>query len=204
MNQTMRVSAGLMGVVAVAAWGVHSCRRPAPDALLGDLTGLVRPGEVVQLLRRVAPTPVPGSPGATAPVPELQLLVVRTRDGKSELRIGEQRSQGRVQVHASRPGDEFRNLTVEDVNADGRPEVVTQWQGGQLEVVEVLGRDTEGSWSPLLQNAGQIVEERRLPDRTTAFFITSRTYEEEAGHPPVYETLIYRWDGKGFAQDPPK
>lgn len=193
-----------MVALALAVWSLPSCRRPAPDSLLGDLTGLVRPGEVLLLLRRVPAAPAPGSPGASAPVPELQVLVVKLPDGKTELRIGEQRSQGRVQVHASRPGDEFRNLTVEDVNADGRPEVVTQWQGGQLEVVEVLGRDPGGSWSPLLQNAGQIVEERRLPDRTTAFFITSRTYEEEAGQPPVYETLIYRWDGKGFTLNLPQ
>jgi len=189
-----RVTLALALLLPVAA-----CRGAAPPPAGADLTGLVRPGETLILLRSVSATPTPGSPGAAAPAPEFTVAVVKQADGKVELRIGEQRPQGRAQVHASRPGDEFRNLAIEDLNADGRPEIVSTWTGGQLEVVEVLGRSAEGSWTALLQNAGQIVEERRLGDRSTAFWITSRTYEEEPGQPPIYETVVYRWDGAAFS-----
>jgi len=189
--------AGLLIVLAVSP--LAACRGAASPAGGPDLTGLVQPGEILVMLRRVPATPAPGSPGASAPVPEFLVTVVQMQNGKMELRIGEQRPQGRAQVHASRPGDEFRNLAVEDLNADGRPEIVSTWTGGQLEVVEVLGRSPAGSWTTLLQNAGQIVEERRQADRSTAFWITSRTYEEEPGHPPVYQTHVYRWDGTAFS-----
>lgn len=176
-----------------------ACRGGAPAAAGDDLAGLIRPGETLILLRRVPAAPAPGSPGTASPVPEFAVAVVKQADGKVELRVGEQRPQGRAQVHASRPGDDFRNLAIEDLNADGRPEIVSTWTGGQLEVVEILGRTAEGSWTTLLQNAGQIVEERRQADRTTDFWITSRTYEEEPGHPPIFETVVYRWDGKAFS-----
>jgi hypothetical protein len=169
---------------------------PAPGA--PDVRGLVRRGETLLLFRHVAAAPAPGSPGAASAAPEFTVVVVKPSDGKLELRVGERRPRGAAQVHASRPGDEFRNLAIEDVNADGRPEIVSTWTGGQLEVVEVLGRSDDGAWKAILQNAGQIIEERRLSDRSTAFWITSRTYEEEAGHPPIFETVVYRWDGAAF------
>lgn len=179
-----------------------ACRGAGEPAACPDLTSLVKPGEMLLQLKRVASSPGPGSPGAAATVPELILVVVQQPDGKPELRIGEQQAKGWVQVHASSPGDGFRNLVVEDANADGRPEIVSTWTGGQLEVVEVLGRGPEGAWISLLQNAGEILEERRLADRTSAFWITSRTYEEEAGTPPIYDTTVYRWDGKAFSPQP--
>jgi hypothetical protein len=172
-------------------------------------------GESVVLVRTLPP---PAPAGSIA-------VVVSGKDGKVELRIAEPKgsaggsaaggagADGLVIVHTSRPGDEFRNLTLEDVTGDGSPEVVTRWIGGQLEVVEVLGRASgasgagasspgaAGTWTPLLQNGGQEVETRRRVDKTTAFWITSRTYEEAAGQPPVYQTTIYSWDGKQFHEE---
>ena len=185
----------LLGPVALSA-----CRGGVEAASRSDVAGLLEPREKLLLLRRVPASPAEGSPGAPAPVPELLAAVVQMPDGKLELRIAEQRPQGRVRTHSSRPGDEFRNLTVEDLNADGQPEIVSTWTGGQLEVVEVLGRSVAGDWNVLLQNAGQVIEERHQPDRSTSFWITSRTYEEEPGQPPVYQTTVYRWDGAAFTQ----
>jgi hypothetical protein len=162
---------------------------------------VVHDGESVVLVRTLPP---PAPAGSIA-------VVVSGKDGKVELRIAEPKgstggsaasgagADGLVILHTSRPGDEFRNLTLEDVTGDGSPEVVTRWIGGQLEVVEVLGR-ASGAWTPLLQNGGQEVETRRRVDKTTAFWITSRTYEEAAGQPPVYQTTIYSWDGKQFRE----
>jgi hypothetical protein len=191
------VRRGFLSLVLLAS--VAACRDAAPPGPGTDAAGLLRPGETLILLRHVPATPSPGTPGSAVFAPGFTVVVVKQADGRTELRIGERRPQGSTQVHASRAGDEFRNLAVEDVNADGRPEIVSTWSGGQLEVVEVLGRSPDGSWTALFQNAGQIVEERRLADRSTAFWITSRTYEEEPGHPPIFETVVYRWDGAAFS-----
>jgi hypothetical protein len=158
-------------------------------ARLGDV---VHDGESVVLVRTL---PQPSPAGSVA-------VVVTGREGKVELRIAEPKGDGDglAVVHTSRPGDEFRNLTVEDVTGDDAPEVVSSWIGGQLEVVEVLGR-ASGAWTALLQNGGQEVERRRRADRTTSFWITSRTYEEATGQPPVYQTTIYSWDGTQFHEE---
>jgi hypothetical protein len=123
-------------------------------------------------------------------------------DGHEEMRLAEPAGGGFARVYSTRPGDEFRNLAIEDIDGDGGPEVIGRWAGGQLEVVEVTGRAPNGGWRALLQNAGQMIEERRRADRTIAFWITSRTYEEESGHPPVYETRVWRWDGSAFTEEP--
>ncbi len=193
----MRARTLLLAVLLTSA-----CHRGTPAPIVPDLGELVGPGESLVMLRRVPSTPQAGSPGALGADHELLVAVVRETSGKVELRVGEERAQGLVVTHASSPGDEFRNLVVEDVNGDGRSEVVSSWTGGQLAVVEVLGRNPAGAWAVLLQDAGQIVEERHLPDGTLAFWITSRTYEEEPQQPPVYQTTVYRWDGSRFAPLP--
>jgi len=192
-----RTPAALLALLALLA-PLAACQGLGPALGGPDVRGLVRRGESLVSFRHVTATPAPGSPGAASAVPEFTVVVVKEADGKLELRVGEHRPRGAAQAHASRPGDEFRNLAIEDVNSDGKPEIVSTWTGGQLEIVEVLGRSDDGSWKALLQNAGQIIEERRLSDRSTAFWITSRTYEEEAGHPPIFETVVYRWDGSAF------
>jgi hypothetical protein len=170
------------------------CRGKAaePRGLAGLGSILGEKDEV--LLQRVLPASL--GKGAVA-------AVVRGGDGAVELRIAERGKGGSLAVkHTSRPGDEFRNLSVEDLTGDGTPEIVTTWLGGQLEVIEVLGRDAQGDWKPLLQNAGQTIETRRRDGHAAAFWITSRTYEEETGQPPVYQTTIFDWNGASFAEAP--
>ena len=159
------------------------------------LSGILNDKEEV-ILQRVLPESL--GEGAVA-------LVVRTPGGATagpvELRIAERRAGGALAVtHTSRPGDEFKNLSVEDLTGDGTPEIASTWLGGQLEVIEVLGRGADGEWKALLQNAGQTVETRRRADHAAAFWITSRTYEEETGQPPVYQTTIYEWNGTAFSE----
>jgi hypothetical protein len=198
-----------------------ACGRSAPGPDLDGLPDLVKPGETLVMARvlfAAVPAPAastPAAPGPAAPAtaapapaapaagaPEALALVVRTTDSHDEFRVAEKRDRGWVVVHLSRPGDEFRNLQVEDVNDDGRPEVVSRWAGGQIEIVEVLGRSADGAWAPLFQNGAQVIEERRRRDRTIAFWLTGRTYEENPGQPPVYETTVYAWNGQAFAEEP--
>ena len=181
-------------LLAVTAGVVMAACRGKSGAAGGGLAGV---GSILKdkdevLMQRVLP-PALGD-GALA-------IVVRGGDGGVELRLAERRPGGALVVtHASRPGDEFRNLSVEDVTGDGKPEVTTTWLGGQLEVIEVLGRDAQGEWKALLQNGGQTIEERRRSEGPASFWITGRTYEEEAGQPPVYQTTIFDWNGTAFAE----
>ena len=189
---TRRPIAGAAALLGVAC-GLSACRGTGGAADLRGVPDLVQPGEALQMARAL-----PAAPGAA----EAVAVVVRTADKHDELRVGQRSSSGWKVARSSRPGDEFRNLLVEDVNADGRPDLVSRWAGGQIEIVEVLGRGADGSWSALLQNGAEVIEERRRPDRTVAFWLTSRTYEEGPGHPPVYETTVYGWNGHAFAEEP--
>lgn len=197
--------AGVRATAAVAAVTallplILACRGGSAGAsgAIPGLADLARAGETVLFARRFPLGPPPAGGEASWAL----VVVVRMADGHEEMRLGEPAAAGFAQVHATRPGDEFRNLAVEDINGDGRPEIVGRWAGGQLEVVDVIGRGPEGGWRSLLQNAGQLIEERRRADRTTAFWITSRTYEEESGLPPVYETRVWNWDGTAFTETP--
>jgi hypothetical protein len=181
------------GAALIAAGFLPACRGTGGDADLRGVPELMRSGEALQMARAL-----PAAPGAG----DVVALVVRTTDNHDELRIAERSAAGWKVTHSSRPGDEFRNLLVEDVNADGRPDLVSRWAGGQIEIVEVLGRGADNAWSPMLQNGAEVIEERRRPDRTVAFWLTGRTYEEDPGHPPVYVTTVYGWNGRAFVEEP--
>lgn len=167
----------------------------SPGAIPG-LAAIAGKGETVLFARRFAL----GGPGGGREEPLALVAIVKMTDGHEEMRVAEPAADGFKRVYATRPGDEFRNLAIEDTNGDGQPELVGRWAGGQLEVVEVDGRAPQGGWRSLLQNAGQMIEERRRADHTVDFWITSRTYEEEAGLPPVFETRIWRWNGAAFIE----
>jgi len=170
------------------------CRGDGPTVAGAAGLGTILKADDEVILTRVLPESL--GVGAIA-------VVLKTAEGPIELRLAERAGGGALNVvHTSRPGDEFRNLTVEDLTGDGRPEIVSTWIGGQLEVIEVLGRGKDGGWTALLQNAGQTVETRRRSDHVAAFWITSRTYEEETGQPPVYQTTIFEWNGTAFAEPP--
>jgi hypothetical protein len=187
-----RRSIDRVAALLAAACCLTACRGTGAAADLRGVPELVKPGETLQMARAL-----PASPG----VADAVALVVRIDDKHDELRVGERSSSGWKVTHASRPGDEFRNLMVEDVNGDGRPDLVSRWAGGQIEIVEVLGRGAGDTWGALLQNGAEEIEERRRPDRTVAFWLTSRTYEEDPGHPPVYQTTVYAWNGRAFVEE---
>jgi hypothetical protein len=199
---TALVAAALV-VAPLALTMLGSCARKSAGSAgtFPGLADLAAAGESVLFARRF---PLSGASLGADDSSWALVMVVRMADGHEEMRIGEAKpsGQGFVTAHTSRPGDEFRNLAIEDINADDRPEIVGRWSGGQLEVVEVVGRLPAGGWKPLLVNAGQTIEERRQPDRTVDFWITSRTYDEPPGLPPVYETRVWRWDGAAFTEAP--
>lgn len=199
---------GRLGLAVLVIGFVVACRGGGSPGLAGGAgLGSILAADDEVILTRALPESLGDQAFA---------VVVKTAGGPVELRIAERpgaaavaagggaapkRSSGPLAVtHTSRPGDDFRNLTVEDLTGDGRPEIASTWVGGQLEVIEVLGRDAQGAWKPLLQNAGQTVETRRRSDHVAAFWITSRTYEETTGQPPVYQTTVFEWNGTAFAE----
>ena len=184
-------------VVLLGATVASGCRGGGTPSVAGagGLGAILKPNDEV-VLQRVLPEAL--GDGAIA-------VVVKTAGGPVELRLAERLRGGGAGgvltvTHTSRPGDEFRNLMVEDLTGDGSPEIATTWIGGQLETIEVLGRGKDGGFTPLLQNAGQTVETRRRSDHVAAFWITSRTYEEATGQPPIYQTTVFDWNGTVFAE----
>jgi hypothetical protein len=138
------------------------------------------------------------------PVGDRVAAIVRPADGASELRIYERKDDEEYAVvHRSRQGDQFRNLMLEDVTGDGREEILVIWSGGHLEIVEILARAEDGTYTTLLQDAGREIEKRYASGGRIEFWITSRAYTEDAGQPPIYDTTIYRWDGEAFAPPTP-
>ena len=138
--------------------------------------------------------------------PERMVVVVVPEGGKPELRILELRREAKGAggawgvAHRAPQGDLFRNLAVEDVTGDGRPEILATSLGGHLEVLEVYTRDDDGAWRSVFQNGGQEIEKRHAPGGAIEFRVTSRTFEERPGQPPTYATGIYRWDGRSFTE----
>lgn len=128
-------------------------------------------------------------------------VVVATAGGKPELRIYEKGEKGSfVLAHSTHQGDQFRNLVLEDVNADGREEILVTWSGGHLEILEVIARRDDGSYATLFQNAGREIERRYGQTGAAEFWITGRNYEEKPGQPPTYSTTVYRWEGDRFKE----
>ena len=131
--------------------------------------------------------------------------VVAAPRGTSELRIYEKGARGDyILAHSTHQGDQFRNLVLEDVNADGREEILVTWSGGHLEILEVIARRDDGSYATLFQNAGREIERRYGAGGTAEFWITSRSYNEQQGQQPTYITTVYRWEGDRFTEAKPR
>jgi hypothetical protein len=193
-----RLSPLALFFVAVALPSVAlpvACARRPEDPAVSMLVRTLQPGERLILARVLDPEAGEGI-----------VAVVGAVGGKPELRIYEKRRGAYAVVHREQQGDLFRNLTLEDVNADGRDEILATWTGGHLETLEVISRGEDGAYTTLFQNAGREIEKRYGPAGTVEFWITSRTYEERPGQPATYDTTAYRWDGQKFAEagGPPK
>jgi hypothetical protein len=132
-------------------------------------------------------------------------LVVTPAKGRPELRIYERAGNGPFTlVHTAQQGDAFNNLSIEDVNADGRDDLLASWTAGHLETLEVLTRGEDGRYQSLFLNAGREIERRYDQAGRLEFWITSRTYDEGPAQPPRYATTVYRWDGARFSEPKPR
>jgi hypothetical protein len=170
-----------------------ACTERSDDPTLAALAADLGPGDRLIETRVLDP-----------PAGDRIVAVVQPSEDPTELRIYERRNGGEYAVvHRSRQGDRFRHLELEDVTTDGREEILITWAGGHLEILEILARADDGTYSPLLQDAGREIEKRYGPGGRIEFWITSRTYAENSGQPPVYDTTVYRWDGRAFADRTP-
>jgi len=174
----------------VLAACLPACRSRSGDPALLSVARLLQKGDRLVLLRALDPA---GTRVAA---------VVSTAAGKPELRIYESRDGRYVQAHTASQGDAFKNLALIDVDLDGQEELVVTWEGGHLEMIEVITRDPGGAYRTIFQNAGRQVEARYDAAGRIEFWITSRTYEEGPRQSPDYETDIYRWDKGGYAEAP--
>jgi len=169
-----------------------SCGEPAIYDPLGAVIRSLPPGESVLYARTLAAEDEEGPP-------EGVVAVVRGAAGRLALRVYDWDGRSASLAHSVPGGETVQNLDLFDADGDGRREIVVIWGGGRLSVVEVIGRQGNGRYRSLFQNAGSEIEIRQAPGGRLELLITGRTYEEEAGQPPVYETIPYRWDGERFS-----
>lgn len=184
--RTATLPAALLGLILAAA-----CARGV-EGPLAAVARTLRPGERIMALRDLD----------TVAGRSLAAVVVAP-GSKPELRIYQIDEHGKAAVVLkSGQGDVFRNLMLEDVDADGRDDVVVTWRGGHLEMIEVIARGADGAYKSIFQNGGSEIERRAGPDGVMELWITSRTYEEQAGRPPDYDTSVYRFRDGGFQEIP--
>jgi len=185
--------AALVAVLLLGALGPGACARRPDDAVLALLRTTLKRGDRVVLVRALDPQ------AASVAV------VIDTPAGKPELRFYEQRGPGKYALaHTVQEGDSFKNLSVEDVDGDGKDEIVTTWEGGHLEVIDVLARGADHDYRSIFQNAGRQVEKRYDSAGRVEFWITSRTYDEGPGQPPAYSTTVYRLSDGKYVEAPRK
>jgi hypothetical protein len=187
----------LTGAPAVAALllalGAFACTRRADEPVLSLLGRTLKRGDRVVLLRTLNPE------GTRVG------MVVDTAAGKPELRIFARKGPKEYAlVHTARQGEAFRNLTLEDVDGDGKDEIVVTWEGGHLEMVEVIAQGEGDAYRSIFQNAGRQVEKRYSPAGLIEFWITSRTYAEGPGEPAAYATAVYRFENGKYTEAPRK
>lgn len=180
----------LAAAVVLAAW-LPACRSRPGDPVLQAVARVLKKGDRLVFLRAI-------DPAATRIA-----AVVDTAAGKPELRIYERGGgQSLVQAHTASQGDAFKNLALLDVDLDGQEEIVATWEGGHLEMIDVIARDSGGAYRTIFQNAGRQVEARYDQAGRIEFWITSRTYAEGPAQAPDYETDVYRWEKGAFTVAP--
>ncbi len=183
-------------LVAILTILLVSCGGPATYDPLGEVIRSLPSGEAVLYARTLAAADEDGPPAGV-------VAVVREVDGRLELRVYDWDGRSASLVHSVPGGETFQNLDLFDADGDGRRDIVVIWGGGRLSIIEVIGRRGEERYRTLFQNAGSEIEIRQAPGGGLELVITGRTYEEEAGQPPVYESVPYRWDGEHFSPATP-
>ncbi len=172
--------AALRAAALLLLFGAAACARGPDDPVLSLPKSTLKSGDRLVLLRALDPE------GTRVG------MVVKTAAGKPELRIYEQKRPKQYSlVHTVQQGDSFGDLALEDVDGDGKEEIVATWEGGHLEIVQVIARGADNTYRTLFQNAGRQIERRYDPAGLIEFWITSRTYEEGPGQPPAYATTVY-------------
>jgi hypothetical protein len=182
-------SAPLLVILSIL---LASCGEPAVNDPLGGVIRSLPAGESVLYARTLAAEDEEGPP-------EGVVAVVSEAAGRLQLRVYDWDGRSASLAHTVPGGETFQNLDLFDADGDGRREIVVIWGGGRLSVVEVIGRQGNDRYRSLFQNAGSEIEIHQTPGGRLELLITGRTYEEEAGQPPVYETIPYRWDGERFS-----
>ncbi len=183
-------------LVAILTILLASCGGSATGDPLGDVIRSLPSGEAVLYARTLAAADEVCPPAGV-------VAVVREADGRLELRVYDWDGRSASLAHSVPGGETFQSLDLFDADGDGRREIVVIWGGGQLSIVEVIGRRREERYRTLFQNAGSEIEIRQAPGGRLELVITGRTYEEQAGQPPVYESIPYRWDGAHFSPATP-
>lgn len=192
MNPSVRHLTGGRILPLLLVLPIAACGGDAGDPVLDGLAAVLAPDERLLQMRLLDPE----SSGAVA-------AVVRESGGGQELRIYEREGDGAFRArHRSRQGDQLSKLELEDLTGDGREEILATWSGGRLEILEVVARRPDGSYATIFENGGRRIERGYAPDGGREIRVTSRTYEEEQGQPPVYEVTTYRYDGERFIPAP--
>jgi len=169
-----------------------SCSGPAAVDPLGAVIGSLPSGMTVLYARTLA-ADIEDDQSAGV------VTVVREADGRLTLRVYDWDGRSATLAHSVAGGETFENLDLFDADGDGRRDIVVIWGGGQLSLVEVIGRRRDDIYRSLFQNAGSEIEIRQTAAGQLEIVVTGRTYEELPGQPPVYETIPYRWDGERFS-----
>jgi hypothetical protein len=188
--------AGRGAIVAVLLLGALSpvaCTRRPDDPIPALLRTTLKRGERIVLVR-------PLDPQAAGVA-----VVIDTKAGKPELRLYEQKAPGRYALARTvQEGDSFKNLSLEDLDGDGKDEIVTTWEGGHLEMIDILAQGADHDYRSIFQNAGRQVEKRYDSVGHVEFWITSRTYDEGPGQPPAYSTTVYHISEGKYVEAPRK
>jgi len=134
---------------------------------------------------------------------EEDYVVAVTKDNNDErpkLRIFEHTVKGFMERFVAQPGDSFEKLYLDDLTNDGRQEIVTLWDSGQLKTMTVITFSKNRALSEIFSNGGREIAIRPAADGTKEIVIKSRTYAEKEGEAWTMATAVYRWNGTEFAK----
>jgi hypothetical protein len=134
---------------------------------------------------------------------EEDYVIAVTKDNNDErpkLRIFEHTVKGFMERFVAHPGDSFETLHLDDLTNDGRQEIVTLWNSGQLKMLTVITYSKDQTLSEIFSNGGREITIRPAADGTKEIVIKNRTYAEKEGEPWTLATAVYRWNGSEFAE----